>query len=288
MVSLREYLPRDFARKPRSLLEISMWKATELKQFLLYTGPVVLVNNISNKMYKHFMLLSVSVRIPLSLDLSTENCDAEDIMNLFVKNVGLIYGMEFVGYNVHSLLHLAQDTRNFGHLDSISCFPFETFLGKLKKMVRRPQNPVQQIVRRIHEKQRAGKRRTVSASSPLKQSHLSGPVTEELATCQQYGQYNDGQRLISCSKGDNCFTVGVRILILRNIIVPRCEPVKALFHFFEDCHSFFNYPIDLACLGIHFVSKLSEDLHVVSMEELQRKMVLLPFKSGHVVLPQLH
>lgn len=86
MVSLREYLPRDFARKPRSLLEISMWKATELKQFLLYTGPVVLVNNISNKMYKHFMLLSVSVRIPLSLDLSTENCDAEDIMNLFVKN----------------------------------------------------------------------------------------------------------------------------------------------------------------------------------------------------------
>ena len=86
---------------------------------------------------------------------------------------------------------------------------------------------MQQIVRRIHEKQRAGKRRTVSASSARKQPHLSGPVTEELATCQQYRQYNDGQRFISCSKGDNCFTVEVRILILRNI-VPRCEPVKVL------------------------------------------------------------
>ena len=185
-----------------------MWKATELRQFLLYTGPVVLVNNISNKMYKHFMLLSVSVRILLSPDLCTENCDyAEDILKLFVKNVGPNYGMEFVGYNVHSLLHLAQDAQNFGPLDSILCFPFETFLGKLKKMVRRPQNPVQQIDRCIHEKQRAGKRRTVSASSPLKQPHLSGPVTEELATCQQYRQYNDGQRFISCSKGDNCFTL---------------------------------------------------------------------------------
>lgn len=106
MVSLRECLPRDFARKPRSLLEISTWKATELRQFGLYTGPIVLFSNISNKMYRHFMLLSLSVRILLSPDLWTENCDyAEDILNLFVKDFGLIYGMEFVGYNVHSLLH---------------------------------------------------------------------------------------------------------------------------------------------------------------------------------------
>lgn len=68
--------------------------------------------------------------------------------------------------------------------------------------------PVQQVVRRIHEKQRAGKQRAVTASSLLKQPHFSGPVTEELATCRQYRQYNDGQRFISCSKGDNCFTVG--------------------------------------------------------------------------------
>lgn len=101
---------------------------------------------------------------------------------------------------------------------------------------------MQQIVRRIHEKQRAGKQKKVSVSSPLKQPHLSGPVTEELATCQQYRQYNDGQTLISCSKGDNCFTVGGRILIVRNIILPRCENVKVLCHFFENYDSFFQRP----------------------------------------------
>lgn len=112
MVSVRQYLPRNFARKPRSLLEISMWKATELRQFLLYTGPVVLLKNMPNTMYRNFILLSVSVRILLSPDLCTENC--EDILKLFVQDFGLIYGLEFVGYNIHFLIHIAQDAQNFG------------------------------------------------------------------------------------------------------------------------------------------------------------------------------
>ncbi len=61
------------------------------------------------------------------------------ILKLFVKDFGLIYGLEFVGYNVHSLIHIALDARNFGPLDSISCFPFETFLGKLKNVL--PETP---------------------------------------------------------------------------------------------------------------------------------------------------
>lgn len=50
-------------------------------------------------------------------------------MKQFVKDFALIYGLDFVGYNIHSLIHLAQDVRKFGPLDSISCFPLETFLG---------------------------------------------------------------------------------------------------------------------------------------------------------------
>lgn len=288
MISVRQYLPKSFARKPRSLLEISMWKATELRQFLLYTGPVVLFNKIPSQMYRHFMLLSVSIRIILSPNLCINNCDyVEDILKLFVKDFGLIYGLEFVGYNVHSLIHLSQDARKFGPLDSISCFPFESFLGKLKKIVRKPQKPVEQIVKRIYERQRLSKKRkNISVSSPLKQPHNSGPITSDLGTCKQFRKYTDGQILVCCSKGDNCFNIGGRIVIVTNILQDG-QAVKALCQVFENCNAFFTYPLDSTCLGIYFVANLSKNMHVVSVDKLKQKMVLLPLKSGFVVLPLL-
>jgi hypothetical protein len=61
LISLRDYMPSDFARKPRSLIEVDRWKATEFRQFLLNSGPVILRDYLSESVYKHFMLLSFSI-----------------------------------------------------------------------------------------------------------------------------------------------------------------------------------------------------------------------------------
>jgi len=66
LVLFRDQVPMEFARKPRSLDEIDRWKATEPRQFLLYTGPVCLVNVVEDEVYKNFMLLSVGIYILLS------------------------------------------------------------------------------------------------------------------------------------------------------------------------------------------------------------------------------
>ena len=39
-----------------------------------------------------------------------------------------------------------------GHLDQISGFPFENYLHKLKNLIRKPQYPVAQVIRRIYER----------------------------------------------------------------------------------------------------------------------------------------
>jgi hypothetical protein len=61
LVFLASYVPVEFARKPRSMDELLRWKATELREFMLYLGPVVLVGILPDKLYDHYMLLCLAL-----------------------------------------------------------------------------------------------------------------------------------------------------------------------------------------------------------------------------------
>ena len=175
---IRSEIPREFARKPRALHEVSRWKATELRQFLLYTGPIVLLKKLPSKLYDHFLLLSVAMYILLHPDLCPLFYDyAGKLLLLFFKNFGNLYGYEFLVYNTHSLIHLHKDAEKYGSLDNVSAFPFENFLGKLKCLVRRSKNPVPQIVRRITEKKNTN-------------HATASKIVKEVPTCK--GLHNQG------------------------------------------------------------------------------------------------
>ena len=132
LVGLTPYIPNDFCRKPRALSEVMRWKASEFRQFLLYTGPVVLHGILSDLLYKNFLLLSVAIRILTSSVLCHRlNEYAKQLLIVCGENMKTIYGTGIMVYNVHALIHLSDDVKKFGPLDNFSSFPFENALKNI-------------------------------------------------------------------------------------------------------------------------------------------------------------
>ncbi|XP_036141155.1 uncharacterized protein LOC118645023 isoform X1 [Monomorium pharaonis] len=123
---LKRYCPSEFARRPRSLNMCLKFKATEFRQFLLYTGPVVMFGILDERLYKHFLFLHAAIRILMFNSLSERYYSfAELALQKFVLRSPNLYGPMFNSYNVYGLLHLTDDVRRFGTLDSFSAFPYE-------------------------------------------------------------------------------------------------------------------------------------------------------------------
>ncbi|XP_076664960.1 uncharacterized protein LOC143367220 [Andrena cerasifolii] len=132
--SLNRYCPSDFARRPRAIELCSKYKATEFRQFLLYTGPVILNGVLEETVYKHFLFLHAAIRVLVSESPSSQHLRfAESALEKFVLRNEELYGPTFNSFNVHGLLHLTNDVRCLGNLDSCSAFPYENNMSIFKK-----------------------------------------------------------------------------------------------------------------------------------------------------------
>jgi len=152
LLSFTKYIPHEFARKPRPIKEAKRYKATEFRQFLLYTGVVVLENNLEKNMYEHFLTLHVAVRILLSdILMQTMTNYAEELLIHFVLSSKCIYGPQILSHNFHNLLHITDDARKYGNLNLFSNFSSENYLQKINKILRTHNNVLSQIVRRLSE-----------------------------------------------------------------------------------------------------------------------------------------
>lgn len=55
LLDLKKIISSDFVKNIREIQDLVRWKATELRLFLLYLGPIVLENILIPDCYVHFM-----------------------------------------------------------------------------------------------------------------------------------------------------------------------------------------------------------------------------------------
>lgn len=257
LLKIKTCITNDFARKPRGLEEVGRFKATEFRQFLLYTGPIVLKNVISEDCYLNFMTLSIAMRILLSSDHCKYLEYAHQLLDYFVKTFQQIYGIEFMSHNVHGLLHLADDYKIYGPLDSCSCFYFENYMKYLKRMLRKHDKPLQQVVKRYKE-----------------------ICDNENIT---YNNNHHDQLNFSTHEPD-CFilTTGgeivkiIDILSHINIIIGR--------HFLYK-ENLFIKPLKSSKLDIWIVKSLSETTKQWKITEIKKKVVMIHFDDNFISIP---
>lgn len=153
ILRMNKYWPFEFNRKFRSIRDLDRWKATEFRHFLLYYGPIVLIDVLPKSMYGNFMLFHCAIRILLSKLNENYNKFANDLLILFVKHGIKLYDQSFCVYNVHVLIHLAADVEMYGDLNNVSSFPFKNYLYKIKRLLRKSNSPLQQLINRMQEKE---------------------------------------------------------------------------------------------------------------------------------------
>lgn len=139
--------PLNIKRKPRSLNDLKYWKASELRSWLLFYAPVILLGILPKEHYEHFLLFSNAIFLLLKDSISDSDITrAENFLEHFVSRFPDLYEDRCMTLNLHLLLHLPGNVRNLGPLWAYSCFPFEDANGYLLKLVKGTQSVESQII----------------------------------------------------------------------------------------------------------------------------------------------
>lgn len=274
--SITKYCPSDFVRRPRSLDACSKYKATEFRQFLLYTGPVATYGILNEQIYKHFLFLHAAMRVLISESPSRVQLNfAELALQKFVLKCDKLYGSIFNTYNVHGLLHLTKDVKRFGNLDSFSAFPFESNMSIFRKYCRKPGLPLQQFFNRMAEMEVHGTRNSADVSTSV---HVS--VQHSTANSCQFRKISFNNILLSINTRDNCCLLrDGSICIIFDIIMANNSYLLVVKKFLQ-IEDFYDVGISSSALHVYKCSILDRDIVRIHLDEVRAKCYRMPLSTS--------
>ncbi|XP_064649597.1 uncharacterized protein LOC135501412 isoform X1 [Lineus longissimus] len=125
--------PNVISRIPRQLGELSNWKASEYRTFLLFSSLPVLYGILDDQYYQHYLLFVEAIHILLQSSITKMQLKkAKHLLRHFCLLIECLYGARHESSNMHALLHLSEKVQDLGPLWAHSCFFYEDLNGDLR------------------------------------------------------------------------------------------------------------------------------------------------------------
>ena len=235
---------------------------------------MVLKDIISDVLYLHFLKLLIGIRILLHPSTCKDyNGLARGFLREYVRHCPRNFGNRFMSTNVHGLIHLADDALTYGHLDRVSAFPFESLLGELKNLIRKPGAKLAQIVRRIYEIDinRIFKEPLDVDSSPVLSStkHSNGPMLPNITGTQHVEMEYLGFTF-TLNQPDNYMILNDgNVLVLKNIVETKSKDIVVLGCLFSSRDNLFTVPIS-EYVKRYFKSPMSQEPFLSTMLDISK------------------
>lgn len=291
LLDIKHCIPCDFVRKTRPINEINRWKATELRLFLLYVGPIILKNILHRDVYVNFMALNIAMVILVSPDHSHLVQYADELLHYFVESFEKIYGSEHVSFNVHGLFHLTDDYHIFGPLDNSSAFTFENYMKELKIKVRKHDQCLEQVVNRYLELQNNvnSKEIVLEHNFPkLKYFHQNGPLKEGI-----YGSQHKCLILnkfkINIAKNKDCYILSKAGEVVKCInIINTANGIVIIGKMFDLVLPYFESPVNSSIFSIFLVNNLSNTSKQWKLSDIKKKLMFILYGDEMITMPIIH
>lgn len=291
-IALAPFVCSEFERRPRSIiLELPKWKAVEFRLFLLYTGIVVLKRSAGVEVYNQFLLLAVAIRLLSTPDSYRENADvAHDLLTRFVEDYPRVVHPKEMVYNNHVLLHIVDEVKRYGPLGTFSAYKFENHQREIKKLIKKPNQIIQQINNRLEEIATVNE---IHSSNGLigNQRRLDRDYFPGCNSSYRGFQF-DSFKIVrnikdSCCQLSNGQTVEVQDFVRQN------DEIMIIVKLFVNKRELFAYPMSSLLLGIMVVDGPEDELFMFRKDDILFKYMRLPNDDIHddntfVLLPILH
>lgn len=285
-------LPIEIHRAVRGLDDLCHWKGTEFRNFLYYISIVILKDHLSNEYYSHFLCFFCAITICSFAGYQRFLNVAEGLLKNFVENFISLYGIGYIGSNMHNLIHLVEDVRHLGILSSFAAYPFENKLYQIKRMLRKGNTPLVQIAKRFSEKDNVNYKENAKYMQipKLKKQNHTEHISALYSECTFFYRIETKLFILDATQFQNQFflTHDIQIIKLKNIIFSASNTVSLYGANLKNIEDFFVFPFKSSYINIYISKCEEEETRSYKWTAIKCKLVPIKYKEEVVFLPLLH